>query len=70
MGMRAAIKKLEGMMRVGEAAEYLGVCTETLRNWDKSGKLVSTRHPVNGYRYYSRSNLDKLIAQIKRRRHH
>jgi len=31
----------------------LGVSKETLRNWDRAGKLKSERHPVNNYRRYS-----------------
>ena len=33
------------------AASILGVCKQTLRRWDKSGKLVAYRGP-NGYRTY------------------
>lgn len=35
-----------------EAATLLGVTKETLRNWDKSGKLKPVRNPVNNYRKY------------------
>lgn len=40
-----------------EAATLLGVSKETLRNWDRSGKLKSIRHPTNNYRTYNRSNV-------------
>ena len=32
-------------LTIGEAAEFLGVSTATLRNWDRSGKLKPRRHP-------------------------
>lgn len=51
-------------LSVGEAAEYLGVSIQTLRRWDASGKLKSTRHPVSKYRYYSLSELEPLRATL------
>lgn len=64
MSIKEQVKQLKGMLRVGEAAECLGVTTETLRNWDKSGKLVATRHPVTGYRYYRQLDLDRFLKRI------
>jgi len=37
---------------LNEASQMLGVSKETLRNWDKAGKLKSKRNPVNNYRTY------------------
>ena len=51
-------------LTVGEAAEYLGVSTATLRNWDRTGKLQSLRHPLNGYRLYLRETLLDLLRSI------
>lgn len=62
MSDQAIVGKLDGLMRVGAAAKLLGVSSETLRNWDKSGRLVPTRHPVTGYRYYRRQDLDSFLA--------
>ncbi len=44
-----------------EAATLLGVTTETLRNWDKSGKLQSHRDPKNNYRNYKLKEVQALI---------
>jgi len=54
---------LENCVRVGEAAVILGVSTKTVRNWDRAGKVKARRHPVNGYRLYSRSELEELLNQ-------
>lgn len=70
MGVKSMVGKLDGMLRVGEAAAYLSVTTETLRNWDKSGRLVPTRHPVTGYRYYRQEDLDAFLAAIVAKREH
>ena len=52
-------------MRVGEAANYLGVSASTLRNWDRSGKLNPTRHPINKYRLYNIRDLNRVISGLK-----
>ena len=44
------------------AAEMLGVSEQTLRRWDKAGKLKPARHPMNGYRLYSR----KVVQDLRR----
>jgi PAS domain S-box-containing protein len=48
-------------LRIGEAAQFLGVSTATLRNWDRSGKLKPRRHPQNGYRIYLHEDLQALL---------
>ena len=55
--------KLDGYLRIKEAAEYLGVSTNTLRSWGRNGKLKERRHPMNGYRLYSQKELDALLRQ-------
>ena len=43
----------------------LGVSKLTLRNWDKSGKLLAYRHPISNYRVYKVDDLKNLLAQIQ-----
>ena len=50
---------------IKEAAEILGVSPLTLRNWDKSGKFKAQRHPMNNYRVYRSSALERVIADIE-----
>ena len=47
---------------IHETAEKLGVTAQTLRNWDKSGKLKPSHRSVNGYRYYSEDSLNALLG--------
>ena len=47
-------------MKPHNFAERLGVSTQTLRRWDKSGKLLAKRTPSN-HRYYTEEDL--LIAR-------
>jgi DNA (cytosine-5)-methyltransferase 1 len=53
-------------LRIKAAAAVLGVSVNTLRNWERSGKLVTYRHPVNGHRLYRREELDALLAAVER----
>jgi len=48
-------------LTIGEAAEFLGVSSATLRNWDRSGKLKPRRHPQNGYRIYLHEDLQAVL---------
>lgn len=47
-------------LKIKEAADYLGVTEQTLRNWDKSGKLEPQRHVNSNYRLYDKQTLDKI----------
>jgi len=58
--------KLKDFLRISEAAEYLGVSPNTLRNWETAGKVVAHRHPVNDYRLFRREDLDKLLEKVER----
>ena len=61
------MESFKDFLTIKEAAEFVGVTAETLRNWDRSGKLVPARHPVNGYRLYRRKDLEDLLDTLKTR---
>jgi len=56
--------KLQDYLQIKAAAAFLGVSASTLRNWERSGKLVAHRHPINGYRLYRKSDLEAILAAI------
>ncbi len=43
---------------ISEAAEILNKNTETLRRWDRDGKLVAVREPMSNYRVYKKEQLE------------
>jgi len=45
---------------IAQVADILGSSKETLRRWDKSGKLVPQRNPDNNYREYHRTQLEQF----------
>lgn len=47
---------------IGKAAEYLGVSIDTLRRWDKKGRITSLRSP-GGHRYFLKRDLDNLFGK-------
>jgi len=51
---------------INEASKFLSVTTQTLRNWDNSGKLKAHRHPINNYRLYKISDLEKIMKKIEK----
>lgn len=59
------MEKLGDYLRIKEAAEYLGVVPNTLRNWGRHGKITEHRHPMNNYRLYKRKELDALLKQAE-----
>lgn len=53
------------MYTINKFAKLLGVTPQTLRNWDKSGKLKPVHTSSNGYRYYSEEQLQELKGNNK-----
>ena len=61
-----AIKREVEFLKIADAAMKLGVSVGTLRNWDRTGKLVPSRHPINGYRVYQTKDLEGLLGKMRR----
>ena len=57
--------KLDQFLTIQEAAEYLGVCRNTLRNWCRQGKIPEYRHPVNNYRLFREADLEALLRETE-----
>ena len=55
--------KLSEYFHTAAASEYLGVAQNTLRKWAARGDIPMHRNPVNGYRLFKRTDLDKLLKK-------
>ncbi len=49
---------------LSEAARVLGKSKETLRRWDRDGKLDAVREPVSNYRVYRKEDINSLIEPL------
>ena len=58
--------RLDEYLQITDAAEYLGVCRNTLRNWGKAGKITELRHPINNYRLYKKTDLKRLLRETEK----
>jgi excisionase family DNA binding protein len=56
----------EDFLKVGEAAEYVGVSAQTLRRWDREGRLTAVRRPGSNYRYYRAADLEPFRLEYRR----
>ena len=51
---------------INKFAKMVGVTPQTLRNWDKSGKLTPHHTAENGYRYYSDEQLKQISGILSK----
>ncbi|MDR1498682.1 MAG: MerR family transcriptional regulator [Rickettsiales bacterium] len=50
------------LLSITKAKKILGVTAQTLRNWDKSGKLKPITVGNYGNRYYAVSQIENLMG--------
>jgi DNA (cytosine-5)-methyltransferase 1 len=51
-------------MSLTEASELIGKSKETLRRWDRDGKLSAVREPMSNYRVYKREEVQNLFSNF------
>jgi DNA (cytosine-5)-methyltransferase 1 len=51
-------------MTLSEASKLIGKSKETLRRWDREGKLVAIREPMSNYRLYKRGQVESLFEHF------
>jgi DNA (cytosine-5)-methyltransferase 1 len=49
---------------LAEASELIGKSKETLRRWDREGKLSAVREPMSNYRVYRRTQVQTLFTDF------
>jgi site-specific DNA-cytosine methylase len=51
-------------LTLSEASALIGKSKETLRRWDREGKLSAVREPMSNYRVYHREQVETLFANF------
>jgi DNA (cytosine-5)-methyltransferase 1 len=57
---------LEEFVRVKQAAALLGVSPNTMRTWGAGGKVPEYRHPVNNYRLYKLTDIERILRKLEK----
>lgn len=55
---------MENYLTLAEASELIGKSKETLRRWDRGGKLMAVREPVSNYRVYKKEHVLSLFPDF------
>jgi predicted site-specific integrase-resolvase len=58
------MSKSTDYLTTAEAAECLDIHPITTRKWAAGGKVPTYCNPVNGYRPFTRTDLDKLLEKV------
>lgn len=59
------MNRTKKFLTVKAAAAFLGVAPNTIRNWDRDGKIPVYRHPINKYRLFKESDLQSLLRRLE-----
>lgn len=58
----------EQLYSIQKFSKLVGVTPQTLRNWERTGKVVPIKKSANGYRYYSELQRLQLLGKPPTRR--
>ena len=51
-------------LSLSETAALIGKSKETLRRWDREGKLIAVREPISNYRVYRKEDVKTLFSNL------
>jgi DNA (cytosine-5)-methyltransferase 1 len=53
-------------LTLSEASKLIGKSKETLRRWDREGKLSAVREPISNYRVYKKTQVEAVFSSFLR----
>jgi DNA (cytosine-5)-methyltransferase 1 len=59
---------MQEYLTLSEASKLIGKSKETLRRWDREGKLSAVREPMSNYRVYNRAQVEAVFSNFLRQR--
>lgn len=62
--MEEKYQPAEQHLNIKEAAAMLQVSVDTLRRWDKEGRLQPAGRTVTGWRYYFFTDIQKILSDL------
>ena len=51
-------------LTLAEASKLIGKSKETLRRWDREGKLSAVREPMSNYRFYRKTEVESVFSSF------
>jgi DNA-binding transcriptional MerR regulator len=61
---------MQPLVRIHQAAELLGVSSETIRRWERVGLIAPATRTVTGHRVYSDDDLEAVRRIVVPERQH
>ncbi len=55
---------MKGYLSLSEASELIGKSKETLRRWDREGRLNAVREPISNYRVYRKDDIQSFMGEL------
>ena len=55
---------MNNFLTLSETSKYIGKSKETLRRWDREGKLTAIRQPMSNYRVYKKEDVETVFANF------
>ena len=55
------MQKLDKYLKIGQAAEFLGIAQNTLRKWADEGRIAGRVNSANGYRLFRQKDLERFL---------
>jgi len=55
---------MNNLLSLDEVSKLVGKSKETLRRWDREGKLMAVREPISNYRVYRKEDIQTLFSDF------
>lgn len=55
---------IKSYIKIGYVAEKCQVTTQTIRKWEKDGRIKGERHPISNARYYKPEDVERLVKEV------
>ena len=56
--------RLDEFVTIKQAAKFLGVSANTLRNWHRDARIPVYRNPISDYRLFKKTDLEELLRHL------